>query len=484
MLNMLEQHEFTGIWWIPDNRAQQKPGSLIYNPRSRSELLVSPCLIPKVPHTYSFTRHPDVIHEEAHGIITTGEGVSLTNLYPQGMSSKRAWVEQKYVSFDPILISQTHCFPKDYMWWTLEFEIHGYGSWFDIDPVVYTLDEHSYLKDAYIDVAKFVPISIYDENFEYLIYVKEDNALEGKNFVNKQLRYLIRIRSQQPTQIRTLTMYHPKSIHTGMKLIRIANLICNYFQLLTLSPNCIQSAQLIEFPSTDTQTFGHSKTDLLFEQSIDEDYHETTKSTQFACSYEDVSGEYERLLSSNTETWLKLGLGSLAYTLLANKPYKRSHTFSDFVTLIFELEGYHNERYPVDLEKQIQYQTHIKTMLSTSLQAIPAELHEKIKSLLNMGSEPSFRERITELIQILPIDITNRIIPKVNKYINQLITYRNKYAHGSKISFTTDVIDEISDCYHRTILLIWMLALRDLGFSQTTLVRMLQTYLRRRAHDL
>ena len=467
MQSLLQDHELVGKWWLPENPAEQSPGTLHFTPGAHAKLSVSPGLIPIPPFQYTETRTPTPIFNQVSGVVSTGDSVALGPVYLAGLAHRYAWAEQDYLVPDPILVSQEFRISYDTPWTKCEFELTMLEEWFDKDPVVVRVEPgSSRIADVDVNRQCFQPIEIETAGCLISIALKVRPTFVSRKSIAKLLSYSLSITPVVPA--------------TAESLVGMAASLRNLFALLTLAPILISSLRVSgeEVPTSAGPRIPSA--DILFQQPIDEEQHRSKQRVLLASSYECVQGELGSILTREFEIWMRNGLGELAYVLLGYKPYRSTHSFTDFANLIFALEGDHARRYPVDETNKTSYKASIRGWMRKHCSELPRMWRTKIPGLLSRGYEPSFPQRVSELVALIPDDVRVRIVPDPTSYKAALGKYRQKHAHGVRIDFDQAELDEAAHLQNRTILLMWAIALTDLGFSPSVLTRMIEHYLRAR----
>lgn len=198
---------------------------------------------------------------------------------------------------------------------------------------------------------------------------------------------------------------------------------------------------------------------------------ESKTTPRLLSTFSTLGKQFLLVFENNVEEWISDGFAKLMWTLRDHKYYKESHTYGEFVNLIFQLEGNYHSSFPASENEKDWYSREIKAGLPFILSNVDNKLHNKIRGLLTTSYRVSFKEAIANSISLLPEDIQKLLFLDKRKYINYIRDIRVNYAHGKD---SNKMGDELSYNYHRTVMLIWMIVLQDIGFSEKTQVTILE----------
>ncbi|NES65568.1 MAG: hypothetical protein F6K24_10060, partial [Okeania sp. SIO2D1] len=97
---------------------------------------------------------------------------------------------------------------------------------------------------------------------------------------------------------------------------------------------------------------------------------------------------------------------------------------SKFINLVQAVESYHRRQIKNHVLPEDEHKEHIERILDS----VPREYKEWLKDKLNYSNEPTLKERLIELLELIP-EITNQLVKDKEGFATKIKNARNYFTH-------------------------------------------------------
>lgn len=438
---MIEEFEYKGNWWLPDNPEKKISGTLKFTLGERAVLDLTGSFTDK---SLGKTLEPEIIL----GTSASGEYITLHKC----LETKTSFSFQgdRISSFDAHIVFLGVHFqkPEDIKFKSISLHYLHLDEWTDISgfEIQYPTPDKAVLIKYKLPVS--IEASIDDEQKLYIIFEAVHPVLfSGQKKVKIEQKTYIKIETQAE---KSFDEYR-----------EIASMIQYFLSLGVMEPvypliikgktevNRIMSEDGIRYPPVK----------IFYQLSNVPKVSKTLLPYDMLFTFKDISDRFEGFLKN----WIrKADLLRPVYDLYFGTLYNpKMYLQHRFLSLIQAIESYHRR---VKKNYELPEQEHNKRIVKI-LNAVPEEHKKWLEVKLAYSNEPTLRRRLKEILDNYP-KIVNKFIRDKESFIQKVVDTRNYLIHYDAILKERSV--ETEEIYHvaqKLKILLEACLLTEIGFG-------------------
>ena len=433
---MIEEFEYTGLWWLPGNPDNKIPGRLTFNQREGAILELDGCFTddPKIGELFS----PEIVN----GVSSTGINVTLHHCLGQHFSEtirghppKRFYTSRLYAH--EVFVDTNFERPEDIRFRYLSVDYSGLDAWvgtsgFDIQPEKDGISIKYKTPDS-------IPVFINSELMLFIVFSTSYSPFALTEVDVKQKAHIM----IAPAQERNLEEYQ-----------NIVRRIQDFLTLANMEPIYPLSIE----GETGNKT-SYPKIKIFYQLPRVHKAAFETSTFRPLFTFKTISDKFEHFL----QNWFaKANQLEPVYQLYFGYIYN-PHMYLEqkFLSLVQALESYHRrtmQNYELPEDKHNE-------RIRKIFDAVPQEHKGWLSGKLEYSNEPSLRKRLKELLDSDSVSISDFIVNRGN-FINKVVTTRNYLVHyDPKLEEKAAKGEELHSITRCIQFLVESCLLKELGFS-------------------
>lgn len=408
----MNQFEYNGIWWLPENPDNMISGTLKFHPIEGINLE----LIGSFKEIKDFNAM--LQHEIILGVSSDGENITLYKCYESQFNLARFSTSSFFVN----IIFEGHHFKKeeDIILDSLSINYSRLEEWTKISGFQNNTEYDASKNIKKMEIAYAIPQKV-EANLDNLkISLDYNFSLNRKGIEDYHLK-----------QTTFIKIEPDKPIHYN----DFQNNICYHIQnFLSLAIGKATDSLIIKgktVPSKNRLPAGsveHEKILIFHSVKGLSDLSKPIHPLDMLFLFEDISDDFENCLKNwITKSELLQPVYDLYFGTLYNSSMYIQH---EFLSLIQALESYHRRIHDGKYVPEDHY-SQIYDVLIDAIPDVDKDFKESLKQKMKYHNEFSLRKRIKEIF-IQCNNLTNLIIPNKTEFIEDVVNTRNFLTHYDK----------------------------------------------------
>lgn len=403
---MIKEFTYNGSWFLPENPEIQIPGVLTFDGKSDGDLELFGSFRNLFLKEEDDTKYKTPLF--IHGNTVDGKQITLYNSFEYSRSMFSGIPTSKYSTFY-IIIGHHYPSLEDFKFYKIEGKFTNLNRW--VNKYGFKID--SGLFESNVDL-KYNPPSriqfkVNDTINGGIVFSYNTPTFQETDKITIEQNTVIGFWSENPIPFSDIMDY--------------LMLFQNFITLGTLQP-CHPT--FISLHSRKTEKDSEDIDDEIYTTLIYKpgfNFVEENKRRMFLFQYTDIETNFETII----QKWysLKETISPITNLLLDSFYFKERNRENGFLNIVQSLETYHRRFKTNSVLSKTEHDVKIKSILDS----VQNDYKDWLKEKLLFSNEPSLKERLTELINNLPIDTLNELIPDKEKFITDTKNSRNYYTH-------------------------------------------------------
>jgi hypothetical protein len=445
---MLESFEYKGIFWLPSNPEDLKPGILKFTPEEGANLELIGGRFPQ-----DVERFHELIKEKiVLGVISKGTPVTLFNCleikFGSGFSSENPSYWSSVMKATVVFMGAHFSSEEEIKFKSISTRYLFLDDWLNLK-----------LLNVERENEETITIKVPFSQQEILLY--SDNELKITASIIPELRFTY----FHPTRPKSVEAVQPAYINLETKEPKNLECLLSYGRIvqhfLTLAAGKPVYPLIIRGKTESGQ-----EVDIFY--TLPRLPEEIPSSTRMLFTYQDISHRCQEIFANLLEKEKLLQPVFLLYfgTLYNPKLYLENK----FLSLVSALESLHSrsedfeDAYIPPEEYEVVSKQLIET-IETLPTKLPSALKDRLKEIIRHGNGKSLRSRLKDILKHYG-NITQLFIDDFDAFIQKVIQTRNFYTHyGENLEQEAAEGSELFRLNLKLNLLLKICLLRELGFT-------------------
>ncbi len=390
---MINKIEYQGFWWIQEKPENKIPGILNFSYQNGAELQLMG----------SFTKDIKSLldYEIILGTTTNGKNITLNKCYQTNQTTNNPGITTSIFFIDKIFVGVHFTKDKDIIFKNLNIHFTNFDEWVNFKIGNKTKDE------IIADIKKELKIKI------------SLNESHSHQKMIKTTKYSTNLRIESKNK---------KNYDEWLKIIYFIRNFLTLGITKPIFPTYIQGETEINKTKINNKDY-FPPVEILYKIP---DYPEEIKNIlkhQMLFSYEDISGDFTKVIKTWFETYESL---SAVYNLyFANQYNPRQFAENQFLNYMMAIEAFHRITKDGTYLSTEEYEKIQKIIINSFPKDIDEDLKESLSNKIKFGNEFSLRKRIKEL----NIDYGENFSPfieDIKAFSDKVVKTRNYLIHNSK----------------------------------------------------
>lgn len=439
---MIEKFTYKGNWFLPENAEKKVNGILSFDPEEGANLELFDTLV-DFNKSLSYKSQSFIL-----GVTTNNKLITLYNSFEYNRSLSSGKQTCKYIS-NFVLIGDHYTSEDEFTFNKIKGRFKNLDEWLSIygfKEVEPNFKNHS-LKVDY-ELPEYIKIEIFN-NLHIIFNFTYSSPIHP---------YTHKLVIEQKSEV-VFDSNVPVPFYDILENIMLFQ---NFLTLGTFEPANLIYVFLYNNDRKEN-VGGQSKpiqTQLFHNPGFKYVEGRIKNKSEFLFNYNDIRQNFGDIIKK----WFELNelLKPVTYLLFDSFYHRKKFTENRFLNIIQAIETFHRRfRKNVSISKKEH-----KVRINNILASIDIKHRDWLNEKLNFSNEPTLHQRLSELIEEIPIQTIKKIIVDQDQFIRRIKHNRNYYTHYDK-SLESKALkgNELYKLSEKLRVILIVLILKEIGFS-------------------